>query len=134
MIPADKEVALAYRYRVFLAIALTWSIAGCAHQPPAAPMAKKPVNYAAPLPPGQMALRKIAPNEYPDFSDAIRFADFGALKLSTQYSLQWLARPSSQRAYPYLDITHDRAVASLNAFLDLLQTPGLQTLGSIRSI
>src|ERR1700721_2756056 len=104
MIRADKEVALAYRYRSLLTITLAWCITGCAHPPPP-PVAKAKVNYAAPLPPGQMALRKISPGQYPDFSDAIRSANLEAVKLSTQRSLMWLARPSSQHAYPYPDTT-----------------------------
>ena len=83
------------------------------------------MDFAAPLPPGQMALRKISPGEYPDFWPAFAAGDLDAVRLSTQRSLLWLSRPGSQRAYPYLDISHDRAVASLNAFLDLLDTPGL---------
>jgi membrane-bound lytic murein transglycosylase A len=111
---------------IFITI-LACLLSGCAHQPPS-PVAKRPVNFAAPLPPGQMALRKISPGEYPDFSAAFRGSNLISVKLSTQRSLLWLARPSSQHAYPYLDITHDRAMASLNAFLELLDTPGLAAL------
>ncbi|HEX4125654.1 MAG TPA: MltA domain-containing protein, partial [Tepidisphaeraceae bacterium] len=66
----------------------------------------------------------------PDFSAAFAAGNLDAVRLSTQRSLLWLSRPSSQSAYPYLDITHDRAVASLEAFLDLLNTQGIGAMSS----
>jgi membrane-bound lytic murein transglycosylase A len=85
----------------------------------------RPVRAAAPaidfeqaLPPDQLALRKISVGQYPDF--AHRIADPAALKQSIQNSLTYLSAPSSRQFYPYLDITHDRAVATLHALGELI--------------
>src|SRR5690348_2179811 len=100
---------------VFLAL-----LAGC--QPKKPPEAVQPakIDYAAPLPEGEVALRKIDPSEYPDFSNALLFADIEALKRSTDHSIAYFSRAGSAKVYPYLDITHERAIASLRAFRDLL--------------
>jgi len=71
------------------------------------------VDFNQPLPPGMMALRKIPPSEYPDFSAA--FGNLAGLETAIDHSLAYLAKPSSRQRYPYLDITHDRAVATLRA-------------------
>ena len=95
---------------------------GCQAKRPAAPLAAHPsIDYAAPLPEGQVALRKIGPAEYPDFAPALLGGDLAALKRSTEQSLSYLQRPSSRKAFPYLDITHERAVATLRAFAQLLE-------------
>jgi len=76
-------------------------------------------DYEAALPPGQLALRKITdPAQIPDFTQACRF-NYG-LKESAQNSLNYLSKPSSKKHFPYGTITHDQAVASLNAFVALL--------------
>lgn len=76
-------------------------------------------NYSQPLPPGAVALRKLAsPADYPDFSRA--FYGRAGLEEAIRNSLAYLAKPSSQQFFPYGDISHDRAVSSLEAFLDLL--------------
>jgi membrane-bound lytic murein transglycosylase A len=95
-------------------------LAGCqAKKPPQAAVQAK-IDYTAPLPEGEVALRKIDPSEYPDFSKALSSADMDALKRSTDHSIAYFARASSAKAYPYLDISHERAIASLCAFRDLL--------------
>jgi membrane-bound lytic murein transglycosylase A len=76
-------------------------------------------DYARPLPPGQLALRKIPRERYPDFSRA--YHDRAGLEQAIRHSLDYLSRPSSKRYFPYGDITHERAVASLKAFLDVLR-------------
>jgi membrane-bound lytic murein transglycosylase A len=83
-------------------------------EPPAAK------DYGRPLPPGKLALRKIPPEQYPDFSRG--YYDRAGLEQAIRYSLDYLSRPSSQRYFPYGHIPHDRAVASLEAFLEVLQT------------
>ena len=42
------------------------------------------------------------------------------MELAIQNSIAYLAKPSSQKYFPYADISHDRAVASLQAFLRVL--------------
>jgi len=88
------------------------SVVGCTRKKP--PVAKTgAIDYSQELAPGQMALRKIPPAEYPTFS--LRQSNRADLLKSIDYSLQYLSRASSQRFFPYLDITHERAIASLVA-------------------
>ncbi|MBU0637460.1 MAG: MltA domain-containing protein [Planctomycetes bacterium] len=75
-------------------------------------------DYGRPLPPGQLALRKLEPSGYPDFSKAYR--NRAGLEEAIRHSLAYLAKPSSQDHYPYGDISHARAVASLERFLEVL--------------
>lgn len=85
---------------------------------PPEPRAEK--DYGRELPPGMLALRKIPPEMYPDFSRG--FDNRDNLEQAIRNSLGYLAKPSSRRYYPYGDISHARAVASLNAFLQVLRT------------
>lgn len=85
-----------------------------AFQPP------KEKDYSKPLAPGQLALRKIGPERYPDFG--LGFNNRIGLKRAVEYSLQYMAKPSSQKYFPYGDITHERAVRSMQHFLQVLDT------------
>ena len=77
--------------------------------------------YDRPLPPGQLALRKITnPADIPDFTFACH--DLLNLKSSVAKSLNYLSKPSSKQFFPYGDITHERAVDSLKAFKELLDS------------
>lgn len=83
--------------------------------------AAPPVQYDRPLPPGQMALRKITdPNELPDFSTAWR--DLDSLTSAVQNSLNYLSKPSSEQYFPYGDIDHDLAIKTLETFLELAES------------
>ena len=76
-------------------------------------------DYDRPLPPGQLALRRIADaNEYPDFSRGWR--DLDSLARAVQNSLNYMGKPSSRQFYPYAGITHEQVVGGLELFLDLL--------------
>ncbi|MGH7151115.1 MAG: murein transglycosylase A [Planctomycetota bacterium] len=76
--------------------------------------------YARPLPPGKFALEKITdPGEIPDFSPG--FGGKESLLAAIERSLGYYAKPSSRRFFPYLDVPHDRAVASLLAFREELR-------------
>ncbi len=76
-------------------------------------------DYDRPLPPGALALRKITdPAQIPDFTAACE-STFG-LREGIARSLSYLAKPSSQGAFPYGEITHAHAVESLRAFDALL--------------
>ncbi len=90
-------------------------MAGCRHQkkPPA-----QAIDFSRELPPGQLALRKLSPGEYPDFS--IMQTRLDDLARSIDNSLVYLHAPSSRQFYPYLDITHPRAVATLEALKQLV--------------
>jgi membrane-bound lytic murein transglycosylase A len=102
---------------VLIALAV---LAGCKQNPGGMePFKRKEKDYNAQLPPGQLALRKIDPSKYPDFSRG--FYARAGLEDAIRQSLAYLAKPSSQRYFPYGDVTHERAVASLQAFLRVLQ-------------
>src|SRR5947209_9007078 len=107
-------------YIIPLAAALVVSILGC--KPPQKPPAARQIDYAAELPPGQLALRKLSPGEYPDFSQAILAFNVPDLSKSIDHSLTYLAAPSSRSFFPYLDIDHDRAIASLRALKQVIQS------------
>lgn len=85
---------------------------------PFKPLAEK--DYNRPLPPGALALRKIGPEQYPDFSKG--FQNISGLEQAIQHSLNYLSKPSSKKYFPYGDISHTRAVASLTHFLDVLHS------------
>lgn len=86
---------------------------------PAAPPRQPEKDYGRALPPGRLALRKIPPEMYPDFSRG--FHRRAGLEEAIRHSLAYLGRASSQRYFPYGDITHERARASLTSFLDVLR-------------
>jgi len=93
--------------------------AGC--QRPVQEIGPIPKDYDRPLPPGQLALRKITdPAQVPDFTSAL--ADRAGLREAAAFSLNYLAKPSSRERFPYGTITHEQAVASLQAFLALLDS------------
>lgn len=71
-------------------------------------------DYWAQLGPGEKALRKIPLAEYPDFSQCEW--NLSLVPQSIDHSLYYMSAPSSRQFYPYLDITHERALASLRAF------------------
>ncbi len=101
------------------ALTLILCIASGCQAPKPPPEAKK-IDYAAELPPGTLALRKLSPAEYPDFSQAIMAFNVPDLDKAIDHSLEYLAAPSSKAFFPYEDITHDRAIASLRALKQVL--------------
>ncbi len=112
---------------VVLAIATVLLSAGCRRRAPMGTMmepipARAPApEYDRPLPPGELALRKITdPGALPNFTAACR--NTKDLRQALAHSLSYLSKPSSRRYYPYGDITHERAVASLAAFAALLDS------------
>jgi membrane-bound lytic murein transglycosylase A len=93
--------------------------AGCRSkkQPAPPPVA---ADYSHELPAGQVALRKITPDLYPDFT--VNASDLPNVRAAIENSLKYMEAPSSRGYYPYLDITHERAVASLKALLALIDS------------
>lgn len=116
MIIRKLSAVLTLDVMVLLCLLLT----GCQAKKPAQIQAQAKIDYAAPLPEGQVALRKIEPGEYPDFSQGLMSGDVDALKRSVDHSIAYFSRAGSAKAYPYLDISHERAMASLRAFRALL--------------
>ncbi len=98
-----------------LVAALVSAFAGCRSAEP------EDTNYEAALPPGQSALRKITdPRLIPDFTVAC--TDTAGLRESTANSLNYLKKPSSQKVFPVSQINHAQVVASLEAFLKILDS------------
>lgn len=80
-------------------------------------------DYTRPLPPGELALRKITdPSQIPDYTQA--FSDLDGLLAAINNSLNFMAKPSSKKYYPYGNITHEHAVRSLQE-LKILVASGL---------
>jgi len=76
-------------------------------------------DYHRPLPPGELALRKITdPNQIPDYTLAC--SDTDGLQEAIANSLNYMAKPSSKKFYPYGDITYEQAVKSLRELKDLV--------------
>lgn len=72
-------------------------------------------DYNRPIPEGQLALRRITdPSQIPDFT--VAFGNTTYLHEAIQRSLNYLAKPSSRQFFPYGDVSHERAVASLQEF------------------
>lgn len=95
-----------------IALAAGWlAVAGAGCRQEAPPAAAPKINYSQELPPGTLALRKLPPERYPDFSSM--GTDLAALRMSAGYSQEYLKHPSSRNFFPYLDITHERTVATV---------------------
>jgi membrane-bound lytic murein transglycosylase A len=112
--------------RILLAIGLVSVIflIGCHRAPilmeniPKAPEPQK-LDYSKPLPPGELALRKITdPADIPDFTGACQ--DLSNLKTAINNSLNYLKKPSSEQHFPYGDISHQQVEDSLTAFVKLI--------------
>ncbi|MCP4609626.1 MAG: murein transglycosylase [Planctomycetes bacterium] len=90
-------------------------IVGCKSRP----KAKTP--YDQPLLPGQSALRKITdPYEIPDFTMAS--FDLAQVQTAIDRSLNYLNKSSSRQFFPLGDVTHTRAVDSLKAFSEMMNS------------
>ena len=97
-------------------MALVALLAGCQAKAPPPPA----VDYAKPLPPHTLALRKLTPAEYPDFAPAATAVNRDGVLAAIDHSLTYLARPGSAAAFPYGEISHDRAVDTLRELKRLL--------------
>lgn len=97
------------------------ALVGACQKPEPIPIQEITKDYDRPLPPGQLALRKITdPAMIPDFSAAFYTSQGQGIRDAIQRSLHYLAKKSSQKFFPYGDVSHERAVASLKLFLDVL--------------
>lgn len=80
-------------------------------------------DYGRPLPPGAPALIALAPGEaHPDFGAQWRERD--ELLPAVEQSIEFLKRKSAPRHFPMEGVSHERALASLERFRDLLATSG----------
>lgn len=105
------------RQSVVLTVAL--AMIGC-QKPQPIPLVDIKKDYDRPLPPGQFALRLIDPSQYPRFGDAWYKAKGTTLREAINNSIHYLGKPSSKKYFPLGPITHERALASLQLFLQTL--------------
>src|SRR5689334_14235801 len=117
MIPAFMEEAM-LKWISLAALLFSLTFTGCAHKKPLA------VDFNRELPPGQVALRKISPAEYPDFSKCAW--NLNLLPRAIVNSISYLNQPSAQRSCPYLDISHQRALATLTSFKEIITAASAQ--------
>lgn len=95
------------------------AVVGCRAKPPVQPVAEPVKDYTRALPPGALALEKITnPAELPDVREAL--SDLSSFQRAIEKSLAYYDAPSSQRHFPYGEITHWQARESCKAFLELL--------------
>ncbi len=100
-----------------LLIPLLLVATGCAARKP---VVASTVNYFHELPAGTLALQKLAAEDYPSFAKAASAQNLPGLLNSIDHSLAYLAKPASQKFFPYADISHDRAVATLTTLRHLI--------------
>lgn len=109
----------------FVLASLALAIAGCPKKNigtlTGGPELNEP-NYDTALPPGALALRKLADADFPNLTVAC--SDTAGLQESIQHSLSYMSKASSQKAFPYGQITHAQAVASLKTMSALVQQYG----------
>ncbi|MCH8823479.1 MAG: MltA domain-containing protein [Planctomycetes bacterium] len=107
---------------LFIALTSLSTIFGCATNHVARTPVKSQPNYTKMLAPGDSALRLIVdPQRMPDLTRAYRHSD--AIMLNAiDNSLAWFASPSSKRFYPFEEISHEQARASLLALLELFSS------------
>ncbi|NLH15213.1 MAG: murein transglycosylase [Phycisphaerae bacterium] len=117
------------RWMAALGLGLLLGIGGCK----TAQEVELPPDYSRPLPPGELALRKITdPADIPSMTIACYELD--KLREAIDNSLSYMSKPSSQKFYPYGEISHAQVVASLEAFGQLLDSglTGKQLEAAIR--
>jgi membrane-bound lytic murein transglycosylase A len=87
-------------------------------------------DYGRPLPPGEVALEKVTdPSQYPDFG--LGFGDRDTLIAAIDGTLEYFAKPSSTQWFPYLDVSHERSIKSLERFREiLLEAEGPEALNA----
>ena len=119
-----RSVSPSIRTLLVLVLALAPASAGCRPKRPA-PKPEPQVEFQHQLQANELALRKIAPSEYPDFS-LMGPGDPAAVLAAIDRSLAYLKAPSSKSHFPYLDITHDRAVATLVKLREVIEREALQ--------
>jgi membrane-bound lytic murein transglycosylase A len=107
------------RATLWLTLPLVLLAGGChRHRDIAAEPAPK--DYNKTLDPGAIALREVDINSLPAVTLTPKLrAD---LQAGINASLSYLAKPTSNKAFPVANVTHDQVVASLHALADLLNS------------
>jgi len=101
------------RERWILLFALLLAATGCKSSP----------DYSRQLADGESALRLVTdPADLPDIERAV--AGRRAMMKALDESIVWFSKPSSQKAFPFEFVTHDRAHASVRAMREILERGG----------
>ena len=104
-----------------LGLVVLIALVGCKQEEEIVVGPEEKPDYDRPLPPGENALVKLTdPSRFPDFSEG--FLRRRNLELAARYSLDYLSKPSSHQFFPLGDVTHDRAVVSVETFIDVLHS------------
>ncbi len=108
------------RFKAVAVCVVLCTLSGCATKQVAQiPVEPKP-DYARALSDGASALSLITdPRRLPDLAAAYANHD-STLLAAIEQSLAWFAAPSSRQFFPFEQITHEHARASLSALYDLL--------------
>jgi len=97
-------------------------LVGCAGKPVGGGLTPAKKDYTRPLPEGANALRKVSdPERLPDLAAAFPENPNDLLR-AIQRSMRYFASDWSRGHYPMAGVTHDRAVASLVAFRQVITT------------
>jgi membrane-bound lytic murein transglycosylase A len=109
-------------FSILLLVVVSFALAGCQKRTAIlVDYEELKKDYSRPLPPGELALRKITnPDHIPDYTRAL--SDLDGLADAITRSLNYLAKPSSKNFYPYGDITHEHAVRSLQELKKLISS------------
>ncbi len=99
---------------------LAAGLTGCQKPGDPTPIAELSKDYDRPLAVGEDALIKIEPQDYPRFGAAWYRAKGPAFGEAIDRSIAYLNKPSSRGYYPMGDVTHERAMASLVRFREVL--------------
>jgi membrane-bound lytic murein transglycosylase A len=115
-------------------IPLILTIAGCTGQQTVDLQQSPHTDYTRPLPEGELALVRVAVEDWPDIGSAWQSKDL-FLEDAIDNSISWYSLPSSKQWFPIGGITHQQAQASVlelraildhtesqEAFIDELQT------------
>ncbi len=84
--------------------------------------AEQVADYDRPLGPGECALKKLEPSQWPSLQTAYATRD-AHITAAIDQSVKWFQAPSSERSFPYFELaSHEQAGASLIAFRSLLSS------------
>ncbi|MBL6997413.1 MAG: MltA domain-containing protein [Phycisphaerales bacterium] len=105
------------KHIIILFVSIFW-LYGCKTQQ-GVTTSTKPLNYTKALPKGSPALRRVAPQNWPDLSIAWDSRDL-FLQDSIVNSINWFNAPSSKQWFPIEGISHEQAKNSVIVLQELL--------------
>jgi membrane-bound lytic murein transglycosylase A len=114
-------------FRLTTVLMAALMLTGCYKQKPEPTVLAPTPDYARQLGPGESALRLVtSPERLPNFRAAFDTCDRFQLD-AMEHSLRWFEAPSSKQHFPFENISHDQAKASVKAMRELMasSTDGL---------